>query len=390
MKTYLVGGAVRDALLGRPVTERDWVVVGATPEQMTQAGFRPVGKDFPVFLHPATGEEYALARTERKTGKGYHGFVFNADPTVTLEADLARRDLTVNAMARDPQGRLIDPYGGLADLQARRLRHVSPAFAEDPVRILRVARFAARYDCLGFTIATDTLALMRQMVAAGEVDALVPERVWQELRKAYDEPAPWAFLQTLERCGARAILFPERPPTPAGAYGALHCAIGRSEAAAAEVRFAATFASARPHAVDEATIRALCTRLRAPNSFRDLTLLTASEAQMIEHALDLPASETVDLLRRCDAFRRPERFHQLVHAAYLVARCPDTAEAVELAPSATWQPARWLREALTAAADIDAQAIAERHPRGPDVARAIDAARADRIAEHRARFVPAK
>src|SRR5690348_3115323 len=209
MKTYLVGGAVRDRLLGLPVKDRDHVVVGATPEAMLRAGFKPVGKDFPVFLHPQTQEEYALARTERKTGRGYHGFAFDTDPTVTLEDDLRRRDLTINAIAQDDDGTLIDPFGGAADLRAGILRHVSPAFAEDPVRILRVARFAARYAERGFRIAASTLELMRAMVRDGEVDHLVPERVWAETRKALAERAPSAFVRTLRDCGALARIMPE-------------------------------------------------------------------------------------------------------------------------------------------------------------------------------------
>ena len=205
---YLVGGAVRDHLLGRTVKDRDYVVVGASPEWMLQAGFRPVGKDFPVFLHPETQEEYALARTERKTAKGYHGFQFYTDASVTLEQDLARRDLTINAMAQANNGELIDPYHGLGDLNNKILRHVSDAFAEDPVRILRVARFAARYAPLGFTVADETLALMRTMVQNGEVDTLVPERVWQEMEAALSEPIPTRFIEVLRDCGALAIIFP--------------------------------------------------------------------------------------------------------------------------------------------------------------------------------------
>ena len=207
MKTYLVGGAVRDRLLGRPVGDRDWVVVGSTPEAMRAAGFQPVGQDFPVFLHPQTHEEYALARTERKSGHGYHGFTFHTSPEVTLEEDLARRDLTINAMAEGPDGEVIDPCGGQADLQARVLRHVSPAFAEDPVRILRLARFAARFD--DFTVAPETLALMRHMVDTGEVDHLVAERVWQELSRGLMEAHPSRMFEVLRACGALQRLLPE-------------------------------------------------------------------------------------------------------------------------------------------------------------------------------------
>jgi tRNA nucleotidyltransferase (CCA-adding enzyme) len=209
METYLVGGAVRDQLLNYPVTERDWVVLGETPESMVRQGFRPVGKDFPVFLHPQSREEYALARTERKIARGYKGFSVHATPEVSLQQDLLRRDLTINAIAMTPQGEIIDPYNGQDDLQQRIFRHISPAFAEDPVRILRVARFAARYAHLGFTLAEETRVLMQAMVKAGEVDALVPERVWAELLKALKEPAPSAFFYTLKNCGALAKIFPE-------------------------------------------------------------------------------------------------------------------------------------------------------------------------------------
>src|SRR5579871_3458489 len=209
MRVYLVGGAVRDRLLGRPVHERDWVVVGATPEEMVRLGYEPVGREFPVFLHPSTHEEHALARLERKTGPGYRGFTTQFSPEVTLEEDLRRRDLTVNAMAEDEQGVLIDPYGGAADLRARVLRHVSEAFVEDPVRILRVARFAARYAGLGFTVAPETLALMRRIVDAGEARTLVPERVWQETERALAEAHPQVYFETLRGCGALAVVFPE-------------------------------------------------------------------------------------------------------------------------------------------------------------------------------------
>ncbi|HEY5809232.1 MAG TPA: multifunctional CCA tRNA nucleotidyl transferase/2'3'-cyclic phosphodiesterase/2'nucleotidase/phosphatase, partial [Povalibacter sp.] len=209
MKTYLVGGAIRDELLGLPVGERDWVVVGGTPEELTAAGYKAVGKDFPVFLHPQSGEEYALARTERKTGPGYRGFETRFSPDVTLEQDLERRDLTINAIARDEKGALIDPFGGQKDLEARVLRHVSGAFIEDPVRVLRAARFAARFAPLGFTVAPETVALMREIAARGELDALVPERVWQETQKALEQPAPWQFFEVLRDGNALPIIFPE-------------------------------------------------------------------------------------------------------------------------------------------------------------------------------------
>src|SRR5690606_13086377 len=209
MEVYLVGGAVRDELMGLPVTERDWCVVGATPDEMKALGFRQVGKDFPVFLHPETGEEYALARTERKTGPGYHGFEFRTSPDVTIEEDLARRDITINAMARDAEGRLVDPFGGRRDLRNKVLRHVSEAFAEDPVRVLRVAKFAARFAPQGFRVADETMELMRGMVEDGEVDELVPHRVWKETEAALAGPAPRVYFEVLRECGALAVVFPE-------------------------------------------------------------------------------------------------------------------------------------------------------------------------------------
>ena len=317
IRTYLVGGAVRDRLLGLPVKDRDWVVTGATPAELLQQGFKTVGSDFPVFLHPHTGEEYALARTERKTAKGYHGFHFHAAPEVTLEADLARRDLTINAMAQDDAGNLIDPYGGQADLQQRLLRHVSAAFAEDPVRILRVARFAARFAPLGFQVAADTQQLMREMVAAGEVDALVPERVWQETVKALAEPAPERFFEVLRECGALRVLFPELDrlfgvPQPAQHHPEIDCGIHTllvlqravQLSDAPEVRFAAithdlgkglTPADILPsHHGHEQLSRQLttqlCERLKIPTRFRELAEHVAEQHGRIHKALELQST----------------------------------------------------------------------------------------------------
>jgi tRNA nucleotidyltransferase (CCA-adding enzyme) len=326
MKVYLVGGAVRDELLGRAARERDWVVVGATPQQMLDAGYRQVGRDFPVFLHPETGEEYALARTERKTGPGYRGFELSFSPEVTLEDDLRRRDLTINAIARDADGTLIDPHGGRADLEARRLRHVSDAFSEDPVRILRVARFLARYEPLGFSIAPETLARMRAMVAAGEADALVAERTWQETAKALAEPAPQAWLRTLRECGALARIFPELDalygvPQPEQWHPeidtGLHMELVMQAAAALtpepRVRFAAlmhdlgkgrTPRSQWPRHIghEESGARmaeSVCERLRAPVDYRELAVRPRA---------------VLELLESCDAFRRPGRFGELLAA----------------------------------------------------------------------------
>lgn len=310
MKIYKVGGAVRDELLGLPVQDHDYVVVGATPEDLVQRGFRPVGRDFPVFLHPETHEEYALARTERKTAPGYHGFTFHAAPEVTLEQDLQRRDLTINAMAQDESGRLIDPFNGAADLSHGILRHVSPAFAEDPVRLLRIARFAARF---GFVIAPETRALMAQMVQAGEADALVAERVWQEFAKGLMERTPSPLFAVLRDCGALARVLPQLDALyDAGlaeqALAALDAAA--QDQAPLEVRFAALARILEPGAAD-----ALATRLKAPAACRDLAVLAARHANAIADGAMLAAEEIMDLLEATDAMRRPERFHALLQAA---------------------------------------------------------------------------
>jgi len=302
VKAYVVGGAVRDELLGLPVKDRDWVVVGATPEQMIAAGFRPVGRDFPVFLHPVTKEEYALARTERKHGRGYRGFTVYASPEVTLEQDLARRDLTINAIAKDESGALVDPYGGARDLRAGVLRHVSEAFAEDPVRILRVARFAARY---GFRIAPETMALMRRMVEAGEVEHLVPERVWQELARGLGEARPELMFAALEQCGAAARLLPGLRPDAAT------LARAGSGGAPVAVRWALLFWNAAEGA---AAARRLSERLRAPRATRDLAAALCRAKPFLVARAHTPEA-LLELFRVTDALRRPERFRQLLAAA---------------------------------------------------------------------------
>ena len=320
MDIYLVGGAVRDKQLGLPVRERDWVVVGATPQDLLQLGYTPVGKDFPVFLHPETKEEYALARTERKTGPGYTGFDTCAGPEITLEEDLLRRDLTINAMAETPEGDLIDPYGGKDDLDNGLLRHVSPAFSEDPVRILRIARFAARFAQYGFHVAHGTNALMRQMVDNGEVDHLVPERVWAELVRALEEETPARFFDVLAGCGALARLFPELQirgsATGASAHGhdsitlpALQQAVTLSEKTT--IRFAALVCDMDNHNIaglDKAQLAALCARHRTPNAYRELAELALLYRNSMHDAADLSATELLDLLSALDAFRREDRF----------------------------------------------------------------------------------
>jgi tRNA nucleotidyltransferase (CCA-adding enzyme) len=341
MKVYLVGGAVRDGLLGRPAAERDWVVVGATPEEMRAAGYRQVGRDFPVFLHPETGEEYALARTERKTGRGYHGFEMRIAPDVTLEDDLRRRDLTINAMARDETGALVDPHGGQRDLESRTLRHVSDAFNEDPVRILRVARFLARFQPLGFAVAPETLARMRAIVAAGEADALVPERVWQETDRALAEPAPEAWLRLLRECGALARVLPEldalygvpqpeqwHPEIDTGLHMELVLSVAAGLSPLPRIRFAAlmhdlgkgrTPRSAWPKHVGHeergvALVRELAARLRVPNDYRELAELASRWHGLAHRAEELRPRTVLALLEDCDAMRRPQRFRELLVA----------------------------------------------------------------------------
>ena len=325
MKIYRVGGAVRDALLGLPVSDQDWVVVGATPEQLVALGYLPVGKDFPVFLHPQTREEYALARTERKSGRGYHGFTFHADAQVTLEQDLARRDLTINAIAQEPSATgstsLIDPYGGQQDLAAKVLRHVSPAFAEDPVRILRLARFAARFS--DFTVAPETMQLMRQMVVQGEVDALVAERVWQELARGLMERHPTRMFAVLQECGALKRLLPEKQ-LGSDPNCLAHQAIAALDVCAAAdaplpVRVACLLSDLAPHERAQ-----LCQRLRVPQDCRELVRLVASQRPAIANALSLDAAALLDLLERCDALRRGERFTLALLACECLARATGT------------------------------------------------------------------
>jgi tRNA nucleotidyltransferase (CCA-adding enzyme) len=343
VKFYSVGGAVRDELLGLPVKDKDYVVVGATPEEMVRLGFKPVGKDFPVFLHPATHEEYALARTERKSGRGYKGFTVYASPEVTLEEDLKRRDLTINAMAKAEDGTLIDPFGGAKDLHAGVLRHVSEAFAEDPVRILRVARFAARF---GFTVHEKTMDLMRSMVDSGEADYLVPERVWQEFSRGLGEPQPELMFDVLERCGLRKKLLPELKALPKKFSGSI------------PVRFALL---AWP--LKEPEVEALCERLRAPNEVRELALAACRNRALLRGSTP---ERLLELLKRADAFRRPERFAELLELARLAEPDIDTLR---------------LERALRAAAAVDAGAIAAKAGSPPEIARLVDEARVKAIGQ---------
>jgi tRNA nucleotidyltransferase (CCA-adding enzyme) len=394
MQCYMVGGAVRDELLGLPLKDRDFVVVGATPEQMVSQGYLPVGKDFPVFLHPQTHEEYALARTERKTARGYKGFQVYAAPEVTLEQDLARRDLTINAIAKDADGQYIDPHGGRRDLAARVLRHVSPAFGEDPVRILRVARFAARFA--EFSIAPETLALMRDMVTSGEVDALVPERVWQELARGLMEHHPSRMLHALRDCGALARILPEvdrlfgvpqNPKSHPEIDTGIHLAMVLDSAAekkfALPVRFAAlchdlgkgvTPAEDLPNhngheAQGVALVATLCKRLRVPKDCKELAHITARWHGDAHNAKTMQAPALVTLLQHLDAFRQPQRFEHFLQAcaADFYGR-PGYAEREFLGGAR-------LQAAYRIAAAVDTGAIARQHQGGEAIKQAVYAAR---------------
>ena len=403
MRSYVVGGAVRDELLGRPVTDRDHVVVGATPQEMLELGFRPVGKDFPVFLHPDTHEEYALARTERKTAPGYHGFVFHTSPDVTLEEDLVRRDLTINAMARAEDGSIVDPYNGQDDLRERIFRHVSSAFAEDPVRILRLARFAARFP--DFRVHESTLALMRSMVEAGEVDALVPERVWQELSRGLMEERPSRMFAVLRDCGALARILPEldvlwgvpqpplhHPEVDTGVHTMLVIDYAASQHYPLEVRFAALVhdlgKGASPsetwpaHHGHEFTGMKLVTgvakRLKVPNECRDLAQMTAREHGNVSRALELRANTIVTLFERCDAFRKPERFAQML----LASECDARGRGHEEHPMRFQEyPQRpYLLRALDAARAVNAGEVAARYAEQRDrIPQAVHAARVSAV-----------
>ncbi len=400
MEVYLVGGAVRDELLGRAVKERDWVVVGATAEELQRQGMQQVGRDFPVFLHPETHEEYALARTERKTGAGYYGFSTDSSPAVSLEQDLARRDLTINAMARATDGRLIDPYGGQRDLEARQLRHVSPAFAEDPLRVLRVARFAARFAALNFRVADDTLALMRQMSSSGELAELVAERVWQETRRALEEESPQVFFAVLRDCGALAQVFPElealfgvpqpeqwHPEIDTGVHTLMVVKMAASLSPLATVRFAALVhdlgkadtprAKWPRHAGHEVQsvqrVQQLCARFRIPNDYRDLAVLVARHHGVVHRAFELRAATVLDLLAHTDALRRPERFEQFLLA------CEADARGRKGLEQRAYPQGVWLREALTAARAVSPDA-AELQAGGAEIAVGLRRRRVEAIA----------
>jgi tRNA nucleotidyltransferase (CCA-adding enzyme) len=402
MKIYLVGGAVRDQLLGYPHKEKDWVVVGATPEQMLDAGFQQVGKDFPVFLHPETKEEYALARTERKTSPGYKGFAVHATPDVTLEDDLLRRDLTINAIAKDEHGSFIDPFNGLKDIDDRVLRHVSPAFSEDPVRILRVARFAARYHHLGFRVADETLQLMKDMVDNGEVDALVPERVWQEMKKALAERSPEIFIEVLRECGALRRILPEldrlfgvpqpeehHPEIDTGIHTLMVLRQACRLSDDTDVRFAAlmhdlgkgvTPESEWPQHIEHEARGAdivldMCRRLRIPNEYRDLAERTARYHLHFHRALELKPSTVVRTLEQLDAFRNPQRFEKFLLASEADARGRPGHE------DAVFPQGDFLRKAFEQARNVDVKSLVEQGYSNRELA--------EKIREERVRLVSA-
>lgn len=407
MKAYLVGGAVRDRLLGLEVKERDWVVVGETPESMARRGFKQVGKEFPVFLHPQTHEEYALARTERKVALGHRGFVVHADPNVTLEEDLKRRDLTINAMAMDREGNLIDPFGGLKDLQNRLLRHVSPSFVEDPLRVLRVARFAARFAHLGFTVAPETLSLMRQMVEAGEIDALTPERVWQELVKALAEHTPTAFFEVLRECGANARLFPEIErlfgvPQPAKWHPEIdtgvHTMLALAQAARLTpdtmVRFATlthdlgkglTPAHLWPHHPAHETrglipLAELCLRLKAPRAYHRLAEKVMRYHDYCHKVYELRPSTIVDVLHALDALRDDSSFEQFLLASMADARGRKGLE------DQPYPQADWWRALRRAAMAVKAAPLLAKGLRGQALGSELRQARIRAVAAEKRRL----
>jgi len=402
MEIYLVGGAVRDRLLGLPVMEKDWVVLGETPESMVKHGFRPVGKDFPVFLHPQSHDEYALARTERKTAPGYKGFAVHASPDVTLEQDLIRRDLTINAIAMTPQGQLIDPYGGQRDLENRIFRHISPAFAEDPVRILRVARFAARYRHLGFTLAEETRELMQSMVAAGEVDYLVPERVWAELFKALKEQMPSAFFYTLKDCTALEKIFPEinrlfgvpqpekyHPEIDTGLHSMLCLEQSALLSPSPEVRFAALVHDLGkglspkqhwPHHYGHETsglpiLDKMCDRLRVPNSFKSLALQVMQYHTHCHRAFELRASTIADMLAALGAYKQTNKLPEFLLACEADAKGRTGFEHV------SYPQAEMIKLAAKSAASIDTSAILYSELQGAEIGEAIHRLRIKAIAD---------
>ena len=409
MQVYLVGGAVRDHLLGHPYHEKDYVVVGATPEQLLVQGFQPVGKDFPVFLHPETKDEYALARTERKSGHGYHGFEFHTDPSVTLEQDLIRRDLTINAMAMDNDGNVYDPYGGQQDLCNKVLRHVSDAFVEDPLRVLRIARFAARYHALGFVVAPETLLLMQELAESGELDALTPERVWKETSRALMEAHADAYFETLRTCGALKVLFPEldalfgipqRPEYHPEIDCGVHTMMSLQQACRAnyslDVRFAVllhdlgkalTPADELPRHImhEERGIRPVtevCDRLRVPTNTKQLALAVCKEHLKCHQALSLKPGTLWRLLQRLDVLRRPERVEAFVQACECDSRGRLGLE------DRDYPQASYILEAIQVVRSIKAQDLPA-DVQGPDIGEMLIERRIKAIEQLKARHLAA-
>jgi tRNA nucleotidyltransferase (CCA-adding enzyme) len=409
MQVYLVGGAVRDRLLGVPVHERDWVVVGASPEDLERQGYLSVGKEFPVFLHPDTKEEHALARLERKVAPGYRGFTTQFSPDVTLEEDLKRRDLTINAMAEKPSGEIIDPYGGQRDLRAKVLRHVSAAFVEDPVRILRLARFAARFADLGFTVAEETQALMKQMVASGEAGALVRERVWQETERALGETRPDVYFQTLRDCGALAVIFPEidalfgvpqppkwHPEVDTGIHVMLAVRYAARINAPTSVRFAVlTHDLGKARTPQELLpshwgheeggvplVEGLSQRLRVPTGFRELAVLSARHHAVVHRAAELRPETMLKLFETTDAFRRPERFAELL----LV--CESDARGRTGLQDRPYPQAAYLQRARDAAATVQLSDEDRTGLKGPEIGAQIRAKRLAAVTRIKAEYAP--
>ena len=409
MRIYKVGGAVRDRLLGRPVSDIDWVVVGASVEEMLAQGFRPVGEDFPVFLHPQTGEEYALARTERKSGRGYGGFTFHASPEVSLEQDLIRRDLTINAMAEDEHGRLTDPYGGQQDLEARLLRHVAPAFAEDPLRVLRVARFAARYAPLGFRVAPETLVLMRQLAESGELAALTPERSWKEISRALMEPRPDVFIQVLRECGALRVLLPEVEalfgvPQPAAHHPEIDTGVHvlsvlrqcAEHDQPLNVRWACLLHDLGKgltppedwprHLAHEdlglPLIEAVNQRFKAPRECQELALLVGQYHTHGHRALELKASTLLKLLHSFDVYRRPQRFEEFIAACEMDARGRLGLE------QRAYPQAAYLRGAAAAARAVAVQPLLAQGFQGAALGEALTQARLEALKAYKQAAVP--
>lgn len=407
MEVYLVGGAVRDELLGREPKEFDWVVVGSTVEEMLDQGYLQVGKDFPVFLHPQTKDEYALARTERKSGHGYSGFEVHADPSVSLEEDLLRRDLTVNAIAKNSSGEYIDPFNGRKDLEARQLRHVSPSFVEDPLRVLRVSRFAARYAYLGFTIADETMQLMSSIVDAGELEHLTPERVWMETLKALSEDKPSVYFECLRKCGALAVIFPEidklfgvpqrkdfHPEVDTGVHTMMVVDQSARLSADPVVRFSAllhdlgkaeTPADLLPrHHGHEARgvkpVRSLCSRLRVPNAYRDMALTVAQKHGLSLTAFELKPVTIVELFESMDAYRRPERVEQFILASKADFHGRPGYEDQEYPQS------DYLRAVFAVTRNISAREFVESGLKGKEIGAAVRRARAQAAARVKREF----